>query len=124
MLISFAEAEKFFSVTLAQEKLSPSAEKERSLLADKFRKLKAQLGCENDLPGGGKAPPRPPKGGMAISAPAANDVQDGEDFYDDVAGNACRQSLLNFEILAHAMCRCCRGIWFLSHTIMVIFVRS
>ena len=92
MFIFFAEAEKYFSVTLAQEKLSPAAEKERSLLAERFRKLKTQLGLETDLPGGGKAPPRPPKGGMAISPPASNDVQDGEDFYDDVAGNVCKQS--------------------------------
>ena len=83
MHIFFAEAEKFLSVTLAQEKLSSSADKERSLLAEKFRKLKQQLGCEDDLPGGGKAPPRPPKGGMAVS------TQDGEELYDDVAGNAC-----------------------------------
>lgn len=96
MFLFIAEAEKFFSVTLAQEKLSPAAEKERSLLADKFRKLKIQLGCENDRPGGGKAPPRPPKGGMAISEPVVNDVQDGGEIYDDVAGNACMQCLVNF----------------------------
>lgn len=81
MFVFFAEAEKFFSVTLAQENLSPGAEKERSLLADKFRKLKIQLGCKNDLPGGGKAPPRPPKGGLE-----ATESQDGEELYDDVAG--------------------------------------
>lgn len=87
MLVFFAEAEKFFSVTLAQENLSPGAEKERSLLADKFRKLKIQLGCKNDLPGGSKAPPRPPKGGISIPGLAANEVQAGEELYDDVAGN-------------------------------------
>lgn len=86
MLVFFAEAEKFFSVTLAQENLSLGAEKERSLLADKFRKLKIQLGCKNDLPGGGKAPPRPPKGGIAIPGLEATEAQDGEEFYDDVAG--------------------------------------
>ena len=86
-LIFFAEAEKFFSVTLAQENLSSGAERERSLLADKFRKLKIQLGCENDLPGKGKAPPRPPKGGIAIPGLEANEAQDGEELYDDVAGN-------------------------------------
>jgi len=72
---------------LAQENLSPGAEKQRSLLADKFRKLKIQLGCENGLPGGGKAPPRPPKGGVAIPGLKANEAQDGEELYDDVAGN-------------------------------------
>ena len=87
MLVFFAEAEKFFSVTLAQENLSPGAEKERSLLADKFRKLKIQLGCQNNLPGGGKAPPRPPKGGIAVPGLAASEAQDGEELYDDVAGN-------------------------------------
>jgi len=86
-LFCFAEAETFFSVTLAQENLSPGAEKQRILLADKFRKLKIQLGCENDLPGGGKAPPRPPKGGVAIPGLKANEAQDGEELYDDVAGN-------------------------------------
>ena len=85
--IFFAEAEKSFSVTLAQENLSSGAERERNLLADKFRKLKIQLGCENDLPGGGKAPPRPPKGGIAIPGLEANEAQDGEELYDDVAGN-------------------------------------
>ena len=87
LVLFFAEAETFFSVTLAQENLSPGAEKQRSLLADKFRKLKIQLGCENDLPGGGKAPPRPPKGGVAIPGLKANEAQDGEELYDDVAGN-------------------------------------
>ena len=72
---------------MAQENLSPGAEKQRSLLADKFRKLKIQLGYENDLPGGGKAPPRPPKGGVAIPGLKANEAQDGEELYDDVAGN-------------------------------------
>jgi len=86
MLVFFVEAEKFFSVTLAQENLSPGAEKERSLLADKFRKLKIQLGCKNDLPGGGKAPLRPPKGGIAIPGLEATKAQDGEELYDDVAG--------------------------------------
>ena len=87
LLFFTAEAEKFFSVTLAQEKLSPAAEKERSLLADKFKKLKTQLGLQNDLPGGGKAPPRPPKGGIPIPAPVPTDDQGGEELYDDVAGN-------------------------------------
>ena len=85
--IFFAEAETFFSVTLAQEKLSPAAEKECSVLADKFRKLKIQLGCESDHPGGVKPPPRPPKGGVAIPGLEANEAQDGEELYDDVAGN-------------------------------------
>ena len=88
MLVFFVEAEKFFSVTLAKENLSSGVEKERSLLADKFRKLKIQLGCENDLPGRGKPPPRPPKGGIAIpTLEARSETQDGEELYDDVAGN-------------------------------------
>jgi len=87
LLVFFVEAEKFFSVTLAQENLSSGAEKERSLLADKFRKLKIQLGCKNDLPGGGKVPPRPPKGGIAIPGLGASETQDAEELYDDVAGN-------------------------------------
>lgn len=72
---------------MAQENLSPGAEKQRSLLADKFRKLKIQLGCENDLPGRGKAPPRPPKGGVPIPGLKANENQDDEELYDDVEGN-------------------------------------
>ena len=72
---------------MAQENLSPGAEKERSLLANKFLKLKIQLGCENDLLGGGKAPLRPPKGGIAIPGLIANEGQDSEELYDDVAGN-------------------------------------
>lgn len=72
---------------MTQENLSPGAEKERSVLADKFRKLKIQLGCENDPPDGRKVPPRPPKGGIAIPGLKANEAQDGEELYDDVAGN-------------------------------------
>ena len=74
---------------MAQEKLSPAVEKQRSLLAEKFKNLKTQFGCQNDLPGGGKAPPRPPKGGMAVSAPVTSEDQEGgpEELYDDVAGN-------------------------------------
>lgn len=81
------EAEKFFSVTLAKEKLSPAAEIERTLLADKFRKLKTQLGLQNELSGGGKGPPRPPKGKVPVPVPvpAANDDLGGEELYDDVA---------------------------------------
>lgn len=84
----FSEAEKFFSVTLAKEKLSPAAEIERTLLADKFRKLKTQLGLQNELSGGGKGPPRPPKGKVPVPAPvpAASDDLGGEELYDDVAG--------------------------------------
>lgn len=93
-LISFysnlfiSEAEKFFSITLAKEKLSPAVEIERTLLADKFRKLKTQLGLQNELPSGGKAPPRPPKGAVPMPAPVpvANDDQGGDELYDDVAG--------------------------------------
>lgn len=83
-----SEAEKFFSVTLAKEKLSPAAEIERTLLADKFRKLKTQLGLQNELSGGGKGPPRPPKGKVPVPAPvlAASDDLGGEELYDDVAG--------------------------------------
>ena len=83
----FAEADKFLSVTLAQEKLSPTVEKQRSLLAEKFKNLKTQLGFQNDLPGGGKAPPRPPKGGMADSVPVEDQEGAPEELYDDVAGN-------------------------------------
>ncbi|PFX29515.1 titin-like [Stylophora pistillata] len=84
---AICEAEKFFSITLAKEKLSPAAEIERTLLADKFRKLKTQLGLQNELPSGGKAPPRPPKGAVPMPAPVpvANDDQGGDELYDDVA---------------------------------------
>ena len=90
-LLPFAEAEKFLSVTLAKENLSPAVEKERSLLAEKLRKVKTQLGLQSDLPGGGKAPPRPPKGGVPLPVPVTTEEPvapaEPEELYDDVAGN-------------------------------------
>ena len=93
----FAEADKFLSVTLTKEKLSSAAEKERSLLAKKFKNLITQLGFQNELPGGGKAPPRPPKGGVPIPAPVPNaDEEDGQELYDDVAGNCSKYFLMQY----------------------------
>ena len=89
----FSDADKFLSVTLAQEKLSPPAEKERRSLAEKFKNLITQLGLQSEQSGVGKPPPRPPKGGIPIPAPVPNTDEGGEELYDDLAGK-CGASFL------------------------------
>lgn len=86
-ILLVAGTDKFLSVTLAQEKLSPSAEKERHLLAEKFKNLITQLGLKSELPGV-KPPPRPPKGGIAIPGPVTNRAghEVDQELYDDIAG--------------------------------------
>ena len=111
-LLPFAEAEKFLSVTLAKENLSPAVEKERSLLAEKLRKVKTQLGLQSDLPGGSKAPPRPPKGGVPLPVPVTTEEPEApaepEELYDDVAGNC---SLLIYSLTVYY----CKYV-FISHS--------
>lgn len=94
---------------MTQENLSPAAEKERSLLAQKFKNLKTQFGFQSDLPGGGKAPPRPPKGGIPIPLPVTNGDQEGqpEELYDDVAGN-CSAALC---LQVHCIMLCIVKMW-------------
>ena len=78
-----ADADKFLSVTLAKEKLSPPAEKERNVLAEKVKNLITQLGLQSELPTATEnmeAPPRPPK------AVVPQEGQAEDDIYDDLAG--------------------------------------
>ncbi|XP_068671911.1 uncharacterized protein [Montipora foliosa] len=78
------DADKFLSVTLAKEKLSPPAEKERNVLAEKVKNLITQLGLQSELPTATEnmeAPPRPPK------AVVPQEGQAEDDIYDDLAGS-------------------------------------
>ena len=115
-LLPFAEAEKFLSVTLAKENLSPAVEKERSLLAEKLRKVKTQLGLQSDLPGGGKAPPRPPKGGVPLPLPVTTEqpaaTAEPEELYDDVAGNCSLLIYLLTVYYCKYICKCLFHILF------------
>ena len=70
---------------MAQEKLSPPAEKERQLLSEKFKNLITHLGLQSEQLGGSKTPPRPPKGGIPIPVPVPEPDEGGEELYDDLA---------------------------------------
>ncbi|XP_068760636.1 SH3 domain-binding protein 2-like isoform X3 [Montipora capricornis] len=79
------DADKFLSVTLAKEKLSQPAEKERNVVAEKVKNLINQLGLQSELPTATenmKAPPRPPK------AVVPQEGQAEDDIYDDLAGSS------------------------------------
>ena len=84
----FPAAERFLSIVLAREPLSPATEKERSFLADWFKKLTIQLNAQSELTDEDKPPPRPVKGGVLVPKPVADQGnEDGsEDIYDDIAG--------------------------------------